>query len=93
AFGYLPAHPIHAFAGGLGLAPAAALSYARARHVWSLRMARARAQEKAWRSAAFVIEGAQLTGFWEFAGPERSTVPASLALSRSHGLMQEGEPW
>ncbi|HEX5998721.1 MAG TPA: MFS transporter, partial [Hyphomicrobiaceae bacterium] len=47
AFGYLPAHPIHAFAGGLGLAPAAALSYARARHVWSLRMARARAQEKA----------------------------------------------
>ena len=130
ALGYLPAHPIHAFAGGLGLAPAAALSYARARHAWSLRMARARAQEKAWRSAAFasfavlallvsslgstilgtsvaahVIEGAQLTETREFAGPERSTpsfmldrpaevVPASLALSRSHGLMQGGgEPW
>jgi hypothetical protein len=53
ALGYLPAHPIHAFAGGLGLAPAAALSYARARHAWSLRMARARAQQRAWRSAAF----------------------------------------
>jgi hypothetical protein len=92
-------------------------------------MARARAQEKAWRSAAFasfavlallvsslgstilgtsvaahVIEGAQLTENREFAGPERSTpsfmldrpaalVPASLALSRSRGLMQGGEPW
>ena len=53
ALGYLPAHPIHAFAGGLGLAPAAALSYTRARHAWYMRMARARAQEKAWRSAAF----------------------------------------
>jgi MFS family permease len=127
--GSLPAHPIHAFAGGLGLAPVAALSYARARHAWSLRMARARAQEKAWRSAAFasfavlallvaslgstilgtsvaahVIEGAQLTEIREFADPQRSTpsfildrpaelVPASLALSRSHGLLQEEEPW
>jgi MFS family permease len=53
ALGYLPAHPIHAFAEGLGLAPAAALSYARARHAWSLRMARAYAQQRAWRSAAF----------------------------------------
>ncbi|HEY7293702.1 MAG TPA: MFS transporter, partial [Dehalococcoidia bacterium] len=53
ALGYLAAHPIHAFAGGLGLAPAAALSYARARHAWSLRLARVRAQERAWRSAAF----------------------------------------
>jgi MFS family permease len=53
ALGYLPAHPIHAFAGGLGLAPVAALSYARARHAWSLRLARAYAQQRAWRSAAF----------------------------------------
>jgi MFS family permease len=53
ALGYLPAHPIHAFAGGLGLAPAAALSYARARHAWSLRLARAYAQQRAWRTAAF----------------------------------------
>jgi hypothetical protein len=50
---HLPAHPIHALATSLGLAPAAALSYARARHAWSLQMARARAHEKAWRSAAF----------------------------------------
>ena len=94
-------------------------------------MARARAQEKAWRSAAFasfavlallvsslgstilgtsvaahVIEGAQLTETRDFAGghPQRSkpsfmldrpaeVVPASLALSRSYGLMQGGEPW
>jgi hypothetical protein len=49
----LPAHPIHALATSLGLVPAAALSYARARHAWSLQIARARAQEKAWRSAAF----------------------------------------
>ncbi len=127
ALRHLPAHPIHAFAGGLGLAPAAALSYARARHAWSMRMARARAQEKAWRSAAFasfavlallvsslastilgtsvaahVIEGAQLTGIREFAGPERSTpslmldrpaevMPVSLALIRSHDL-QGREP-
>jgi hypothetical protein len=53
ALGYLPAHPIHAFAGGLGLAPAAALSYARARHAWTLRLTRAYAQQRAWRSAAF----------------------------------------
>jgi hypothetical protein len=53
ALGYLPAHPIHAFAGGLGLAPAAALSYARARHAWSLRLTRAYAQQRAWRSVAF----------------------------------------
>jgi hypothetical protein len=93
-----------------------------------MRLARARAQEKAWRSAAFasfavlallvsslgstilgtsvaahMIEGAQLTEIREFAGSERSTpsfilhrpaevVPASLARSRSHGVMQEGEP-
>jgi hypothetical protein len=51
---HLPAHPIHALATSLGLVPAAALSYARARrHAWSLQMARARAQERAWRSAAF----------------------------------------
>jgi hypothetical protein len=50
---HLPAHPIHTLAASLGLAPAAALSYARARHAWSLHMARARAQEKAWRSVAF----------------------------------------
>ena len=37
----------------LGLAPAAALSYARARHAWSLQLARARAQHRAWSSAAF----------------------------------------
>jgi hypothetical protein len=53
ALQHLPAHPIHALATSLGLVPAAALSYARARHAWSLQMARARAQEKAWRSAAF----------------------------------------
>jgi hypothetical protein len=53
AFHHLPAHPIHALVTSLGLVPAAALSYARARHAWSLQMARARAQEKAWRSAAF----------------------------------------
>jgi hypothetical protein len=52
ALHHLPAHPIHAFAAGLGLGPAAALSYARARHAWSLRLARARAQQKAWRTAA-----------------------------------------
>ncbi|HEY1246584.1 MAG TPA: MFS transporter [Hyphomicrobiaceae bacterium] len=52
ALRHLPAHPIHALATSLGLAPAAALSYARARHAWSLHMARARAQEKAWRSVA-----------------------------------------
>jgi MFS family permease len=50
---HLPAHPIHALATSLGLAPAAALSYARARHAWSLQMARARAQQQAWRTAAF----------------------------------------
>ena len=131
ALRHLPAHPIHAFAGGLGLAPAAALSYARARHAWSLRLARAYAQQRAWRSAAFasfavlallvsslgstilgtsvaahVIERAQPTETRDFAGadPQRSeqsvmldrpaeVVPASLALSRSYGLMQGGEPW
>jgi MFS family permease len=50
---HLPEHPIHAFATSLGLAPAAALSYARARHAWSSRLARARAQQEAWRTAAF----------------------------------------
>ena len=49
----LPAHPIHALAGSLGVAPGAALSYARARHAWSLQMTRARAQQRAWRFAAF----------------------------------------
>jgi MFS family permease len=53
ALQHLPAHSIHVFAASLGLAPATALSYARARHAWSLHMARAHAQEKAWRSAAF----------------------------------------
>jgi MFS family permease len=53
ALRHLPAHPIHALATSLGLAPAAALSYARARHAWSSQMARARAQKEAWRSAAF----------------------------------------
>jgi MFS family permease len=128
ALGYLPAHPIHAFAGGLGLAPAAALSYARARHAWSLRLTRAYAQQRAWRSAAFasfavlallasslgssilgtsvaahVIERAQPTATRDFASvdPQRlepsvmpgspaEEVPASLARSRSYGLMQEG---
>jgi MFS family permease len=51
--GYLPAHPIHSFAGGLRLAPAAALSYARARHAWSLQLVRAYTQQRAWRLAAF----------------------------------------
>ena len=46
-------HPIHALATSLGLAPSTALSYARARHAWSLRLARARAQQEAWRTAAF----------------------------------------
>jgi hypothetical protein len=49
----LPEHPVHAFATSLGIAPSAALSYARARHAWSLRLVRARAQQKAWRTAAF----------------------------------------
>ena len=49
----LPAHPIHALASSLGLAPAAALSYARARHGWSLHIARARAHQQAWRTTAF----------------------------------------
>ena len=53
ALHHLPAHPIHAFATSLGLAPSTALSYVRARHAWSLRLARARAQQEAWRSAAF----------------------------------------
>jgi MFS family permease len=127
ALGYLPAHPIHSFAGGLGLAPAAALSYARARHAWSSRLARADAQQRAWRSAAFasfavlallasslgstilgtsiaahVIERAQPSEGREFASvdPQRlepsvmlDRLPASLALSRSYGLKQGGEPW
>ena len=50
---HLPAHPIHALATSLGLTPAAALSYARARHAWSLQLARAHAQQEAWRFAAF----------------------------------------
>jgi MFS family permease len=50
---HLPEHPVHAFATSLGLAPSAALSYARARHAWSLRLARAYAQQQAWRTAAF----------------------------------------
>jgi MFS family permease len=54
ALHHLPAHPVHVFAARLGLAAPAALSYARARHVWSLQMARADAQQRAWRSAAFV---------------------------------------
>jgi hypothetical protein len=53
ALQHLPAHPIHAFATSLGLTPAAALSYARARHAWSQQMARACAQQRAWRTAAF----------------------------------------
>ena len=53
ALRHLPEHPIHVFATSLGLAPSTALSYARARHAWSLRLARARAQQEAWRSAAF----------------------------------------
>ena len=53
ALHHLPAHPIHGLAAALGVAPAAALSYARARHAWSLQMARAYAQQQAWRSAAF----------------------------------------
>jgi hypothetical protein len=52
ALQHLPEHPIHAFATSLGIAPSAALSYARARHAWSLRLARARAQQQAWRTAA-----------------------------------------
>jgi hypothetical protein len=90
-------------------------------------LARAYAQQRAWRSAAFaslavlallvsslgstilgtsvaahMIEGAQRTEIQELASPERSTpsfifhrpaevVPASLARSRSYGLMQERE--
>jgi MFS family permease len=53
ALQYLPEHPVHAFAASLGIAPSAALSYARARYAWSLRLARARAQRQAWRIAAF----------------------------------------
>ncbi|MGE3064439.1 MAG: nitrate/nitrite transporter [Hyphomicrobiaceae bacterium] len=53
ALQHLSAHPIHALASSLGLAPAAALSYARARHGWSLHMAGARAQQQAWRTTAF----------------------------------------
>jgi MFS family permease len=53
ALHHLPEHPIHAFATSLGLAPSTALSYVRARNTWSLRLARARAQQEAWRSAAF----------------------------------------
>jgi hypothetical protein len=53
AFQHLTAHPIHALASSLGLVPAAALSYAHARHAWSLHMAGARAQQQAWRSTAF----------------------------------------
>jgi MFS family permease len=49
----LPEHPIHAFAASLAIAPSVALSYSRARHAWSLRLARARAQHQAWRTAAF----------------------------------------
>ena len=53
ALQHLPAHPIHALASSLGLVPAAALSYARARHAWSLQLVRARAQQQAWRTTAF----------------------------------------
>jgi len=52
ALRHLPAHPIHALAESLGLAPAAAVSYALARQMWSKRTATARGQEHAWRSAA-----------------------------------------
>jgi hypothetical protein len=129
---HLPEHPIHALATSLGVAPAAALSYARARHAWCLRLARAQAHQRAWRSAAFasfavlallvsslgstilgtsvaahVIERAQPTEARDFAGadqkrlersvmPGRSVdlVPASLARSRTYGLMQGGgEQW
>jgi MFS family permease len=130
ALRHLPAHPIHAFAGGLGLAPATALSYARARHAWSLRLARAYAQQRAWRSAALasfavslllaaslgstilgtsvaahVIERAQPSEGRDSASadpwspsvmPDRlaEVLPASLARSRSYGVMQGGgEPW
>jgi MFS family permease len=132
ALRHLPAHPIHAFAAGLGLAPATALSYARARHAWSLRLARAYAQQRAWRSAALasfavslllaaslgstilgtsvaahVIERAQPSEGRDSASadPQRlepsvmsdrlaEVLPASLARSRSYGLMQGGdEPW
>jgi hypothetical protein len=93
-----------------------------------MRLARAYAQQRAWRSAALasfavlallvaslgatilgtsvaahVNEGAQLTEIRAFTGLERSTpsfvldrpaevVPASLALSRSHHLLQGREP-
>jgi type IV secretory pathway TrbF-like protein len=40
-------------ASSLGLTPATALSYARGRHGWSLHIARARAQQQAWRTTAF----------------------------------------
>ena len=53
ALQHLPAHPIHALASSLGLAPATALSYAHARHAWSLQLVRARAQQQAWRTTAF----------------------------------------
>jgi MFS family permease len=50
---HLPAHPVHAFAAHLGLAAPTALSYARARHIWSVQTARAYTQQRAWRTAAF----------------------------------------
>ena len=53
ALQHLPAHPIHVLASSLGLTPVTALSYARARHAWSLQLVRARAQQQAWRTTAF----------------------------------------
>jgi MFS family permease len=53
ALHHLPAHPIHSLASSLGLAPVTALSYAHARHSWSLQLVRARAQREAWRTTAF----------------------------------------
>ena len=128
ALQHLPAHPIHALATSLGLVPAAALSYARARHAWSLQLVHARAQQQAWRTTAFasfavsallasslattvlrgsvagsVIEGAHAAERRDFADgyarPSAQSVmfdrpaevlPASLALRRSYGLMQQG---
>ena len=132
ALHHLPAHPIHAFAASLGLAPAAALSYARARHAWSLADGpRSRAATGvALRRLRFVRRtGAarriarldrprqlrcgpcdrgrpthrnpRLRG-WACPALQSTSVmldrpaevlPASLALSRSYGLMQGGEPW
>ena len=87
---HLPAHPIHGLAASLGLAPAAALSYARARHAWSLRLARARAQQQAWRTAAFASFGVLALLGSSFASTVLGTSVAAHVIEGAHAAETRG---